>query len=72
VARDRLVREIVHVDARTPYAVEFWAFSGDGPPVERAFRVFGTGHALPPAAEIHRGSVVVAGGRGVWHLMEHG
>jgi hypothetical protein len=63
--------QIVHVAARTPDVVEFWAFSGAGPTVDRAFLVCGTDQPLPPAAETHRGTVLAAGGGLVWHLMEH-
>jgi hypothetical protein len=62
---------IVQVGARNPYTVEFWALVGDEKPVERAFRVFGTGQPIPPAAALHRGTAFAAGGRLIWHLMEH-
>lgn len=63
---------IVHVASRRPDVVEFWAIdAADGitlPP--RAFRVFGTGQPLPPAAGKHIGTAITAGGALVWHLME--
>lgn len=62
---------IVHVDARTPETVEFWALEA-ADPIEtvREFRVFGTGHSLPGGRLAHHGTVLVAGGGLVWHLIE--
>jgi hypothetical protein len=63
---------ILHVAARQPDVVEFWAYSSGGPTLTRAFTVFGTGHPLPEWAtpDRHRGSVITAGGALVWHLFE--
>lgn len=63
---------IVHVACRDSDAiVEFWAISGAESECLRAFRVFGTGHPLPPAATTHVGTAFAAGGALVWHLFEH-
>jgi hypothetical protein len=60
---------IVHVDSRNPEIVELWAFDTGWPPRIRTFQVVGTGHTFP-ATWLHVGSVIVAGGALVWHLME--
>ncbi len=72
----QLFGDIVHVDARTPYTVEVWAWH-HGPsmlPVNRDFRVFATGQPITTPRNLgylhHRGTVIVAGGRLVWHLIE--
>lgn len=64
----------MHVAARVPESVEFWLLDQDEDPqmlLTRAFQVFGTGQPIPPAAADHRGTAIAAGGRLVWHLMEH-
>ena len=61
---------IVHVGSRDPLVVEFWAFDCGGWEADREFRVFGTGHPLPGRRLAHHGTVVVAGGQLVWHLIE--
>jgi hypothetical protein len=69
-----LTGDLLHVDSRDPTVVEFWAFAFPSGPVPkrrfRVFRVFGTGHPLPQGHLRHHGSVVVAGGQLVWHLLE--
>jgi hypothetical protein len=62
--------DILHVDARNPYIVEFWALHGGGSTVRRVFRAFGTGQPLPDDHGRHIGTAVTAGGALVWHLME--
>lgn len=62
--------QVLHVSARNPRIVEFWALNDGGPAVRREFRAFGTGQPLPEDAWRHAGSVIVAGGALVWHLME--
>lgn len=61
---------IVYVGARDPGVVEFWAADNGGCESDRQFRVFGTGHQLPDARIAHHGSVIVADGALVWHLIE--
>jgi hypothetical protein len=62
---------ILHVAARRPDVVEFWAQTGAGLTQARTFRVFGTGHPLPPGVALaHRGTALAAGGALVWHLFE--
>lgn len=67
-----LTGDIVHVAARTPYAVEVWAHAGIGSPCVHEFRVFGTGQPLPTghggAPLRHVGTALV--GRLAWHLMQ--
>lgn len=54
-----------------PDLVEFWAeYAEDIPPVERAFRVFGTGQPLPGGAR-WAGTCPRRHGL-VWHLYEMG
>jgi hypothetical protein len=53
-------------------AVEFWAeHDGEARPVPRTFRVFGTGHTLPPGAR-WRGTCPRTSSGLVWHLYETG
>lgn len=61
---------VLHVGARDPRVVEFWALNSGGYSVRRDFRAFGTGQPLPDDCGPHVGSVVTAGGALVWHLME--
>ena len=50
--------------------VEFWACP-DGPDAQlRRFTVVGTGHPLPAAAHVYRGTAIADGGALVWHLLE--
>ena len=65
-----LAGPIVHVAARDPRVVEFWALDEDGWTRDSEFRVFGTGHPLPEGRLVHHGTVIVADGRLVWHLIE--
>ncbi len=51
-------------------AIEFWAYPDGSNAWQRAFIVVGTGHPLPPGNPVHRGSVIVANGALVWHLLE--
>ncbi len=70
-----LTGDILHVAARTPHAVEIWAWSRPWCDAqERTFRVFGTGHEIATPENrgwlTHVGTAVCAGGRIVWHLVE--
>lgn len=65
-----LTGDVLHVDSRAPSIVEFWAFAFPGAGVRRRFQVVGTGHPLPAGQLRHHGSVIAAGGRLVWHLLE--
>lgn len=62
---------VLHVACRSADVVEFWALHSGGPTIDRAFRVFGTGQPIPPAASTYVGTAFAAGGALVWHLMEH-
>lgn len=70
-----LAGPIVHVDTRSADVVELWAdalVDESYRPVRatvRRFRVFGTGHPVPPEAH-HVGTALAAGGALVWHLFE--
>lgn len=63
----KLSGPVVHVDARKPDVVEFWALDTNAPRELRGFRVFGTGQPLPGNVK-HVGTALV--GPLVWHLME--
>lgn len=65
----QLSGSILHVACRNPRAVEVWALHVDGPTVTRSFRVYGTGHPLPPGIE-YIGTAIAPGGQLVWHLIE--
>lgn len=69
--RYQLSGPVLHVAARTPNTVEFWATvdSHAALTATRHFRVFGTGQPLPGDV-VHVGTALAAGGRLVWHLME--
>lgn len=59
---------IVHVAARLPNVVEFWALDSDLAGYDaRHFQVYGTGHQIPEGWG-HVGSALV--GPFVWHLFE--
>ena len=60
---------VLHVDSRSADYVELWTLDTGGPTLNRGFIVVGTGHPFPDEWT-HRGSVIVAGGALVWHLME--
>lgn len=61
--------DVLHVDVDDPFVMEFWAESqDDAPAVKREFRVFGTGHVMPPGA-IYQGTARTRGGF-AWHLYE--
>lgn len=62
-----LTGKIVHVDSRTRGIVEFWAIHTDANPIERRFRVYGTGHAVPAGLD-WCGTAI--DGPFVWHLFE--
>lgn len=58
----------LHVDCRTPWTVEFWAWQREDLPARR-FRVFGTGQPIPDDTH-YRGTTIAPGGQLVWHLIE--
>jgi hypothetical protein len=66
--------EIVHVAARTPHAVEFWAWDRRRVNAEtHVFRVFATGEEMPMvdgADVVHVGTAITEDGRFVRHLIE--
>ena len=65
----QLSGRIVHVGCRNMHAVEVWALATDEPAETRSFRVYGTGHPLPPDVQ-HVGTAIAPGGQLVWHLIE--
>jgi hypothetical protein len=65
----QLSGDIVHVGCRNMHTVEVWALHTDGPQETRSFRVYGTGHTLPPDLR-HIGTAIAPGGQLVWHLLE--
>ncbi|MDX2838014.1 hypothetical protein PV377_03170 [Streptomyces ipomoeae] len=65
----QLSGRIVHVDCRDVHAVEVWAIHTNDLPETRTFRVYGTGHTLPPDVQ-HVGTAIAPGGQLVWHLIE--
>ncbi len=69
-AHDKLLQgDIVKVEAKSLYIVEFWAEKHPSmTPVPRLFRVYGTGHSVPESAK-HVGTCSRASGI-VWHLYE--
>lgn len=60
---------VLAVGCREPEVVEFWAMYDDAVTWWRTFRVFGTGHELPPLA-VYLGTTPAPGGRLIWHLFE--
>jgi hypothetical protein len=71
----RELDEVVHVacqyGAAYPDRVMLWVLTDtDMPPKQRGFRVFGTGHAIPPKNHHYVGSGITPGGDLVWHVME--
>lgn len=66
---------VLHVAARQPDVVDFWARSFEGndhinPNPGQWLRVFATGQPLPDAELDHCGTTVTAGGSLVWHLVK--
>ncbi len=59
----------VAVAAIGVFSVEFWAEHTEGPQVQRAFQVFGTGHPLPEGARWIGTCARTAAGL-IWHLYE--
>lgn len=71
----RLGSDPLAVGSRRPDVVEFWAAHySDVLVLTRSFTVVGTGHPLPDNLKTtgrwHWGTVPVADGAGVWHLIE--
>lgn len=65
-----LTGPVLHVAARETVQVELWVMHDpDAKPELRAFRVFGTGQPLPPAAATFVGTALI--GPFAWHLLEH-
>ena len=64
--------KVLHVGSPDPANVLIWVEQGanyTGPPEQRAFRVYGTGHSIAPEEVIdYVGSVVVD--PFVWHVYE--
>lgn len=69
-AHDRLLQgDIVKVEAKDLYTVEFWAEKMPSSiQVPRLFRVYGTGHPIPESAK-YVGTCSRVSGL-VWHLYE--
>jgi hypothetical protein len=66
----RVNTDPVHVAARQADVVEFWApVTDNAPQIPRKFRVYGTGHPVPPGCW-HRGTAIAPGGALVRHLFE--
>ncbi len=64
--------KVLHVAARQPNMVEFWAqhFPWGGVKA-RQFRAYGTGEPMPGWERFaYQGTAIVPGGSLVWHLME--
>lgn len=57
------------VGCRQLDVVEFWAEHGLLQPITSAFRVFGTGYAIPDDA-IYVGTAPAPGGALIWHLYQ--
>jgi len=62
--------DVLHVAARTPYVVEFWAFSGGPTFRQRWLRVYGTGQPITDGIWQYHGAAITADGALVWHLLE--
>lgn len=60
--------DILHVAARDPRVVEFWALHGQRQPGIRRFRVYGTGQPLPIGDLVLCGTAIA--GPLVWHLID--
>lgn len=66
-----LTGDILHVDARTPHAVEVWAWSRAAEAQPRTFRIYGDGEPIETTGIVsHAGSVICASGWSVRHLIE--
>lgn len=69
-----LTGDPLYAASRDPAFVEFWAIARDDTePVERWFRVYGTGHPLstdPGDRAQYVGTAITASGVLVWHLFE--
>jgi len=66
--RIELTGPILHVGGRSVWMVEFWALTGIFHPGRAdQFRVYGTGHRLPPGGWKYVGTVVHH--ELVWHLL---
>lgn len=64
-----LTGPVLHMAARRSVdTVEFWTRVTDAPPIERRFRVYGTGHPIPKTAVNVKSTLAPAGL--VWHLLE--
>lgn len=61
--------DILHVGCRNMHVVELWALHTDKRAETRSFRVYGTGHQLPPDLQ-YIGTAIAPGGQLVWHLFE--
>lgn len=65
-----LTGPVVKVDTRGEDYVELWAIAREGvEPVQRRFKVYGTGHPVPDHTK-HVGSALAPSGTLVWHLFE--
>lgn len=62
------VSPALHVACRELDTVEFWAHPVEQSVRVRAFRVYGTGHDIPPEA-MYVGTALAPSGQLVWHLM---
>lgn len=64
--------DILHVESRKAEAVELWILDRPwpGPKVTRSFRVFGTGHDVPPLAEYRGTAIPLDFPMVAWHLFE--
>ena len=65
----QIAGDVLHVACRNMHVVELWALHTDVPAPIRSFRVYGTGHSLPPDLE-YVGTALAPGGQLVWHLFE--
>lgn len=64
-----LTGAVLHAAARHAVdVVEIWTLHTGGPPVDRAFRIYGTGHPFHPDDTHHK--VALAPGGLVWHVIE--
>jgi hypothetical protein len=62
---------ILHIAARNPEIVEFWAVHNPASQQRpRRFRIYGTGQPLPDGPFTWHGTTITANGHLVWHLIE--